>query len=146
MELQLVAPPGNATDKYWIYKQKQTIINQFFSFIPPSRLKLWQEGITGTLVDQVVQYRNHENARNGINLEKLAHQRNETALRAIARNKPYTAGLHVAAGRYLLVPEVVDDQVKRKSHAEEVQSERENRKIYADHTWRLQTRFMQLEH
>ena len=50
---------------------------------------------------------------------------------AIASNKRYTSGLHhVAAGRYLLGPEAVDDQLKRKKHAEEVQrSERENRKI-----------------
>ena len=42
------------------------------------------------------------------------------------------AGLHVAASRYLLVPEVVDDHLKRKRHAEEVQqSERENKKIDA---------------
>ena len=46
-------------------------------------------------------------------------------------NKRYTGGLHVAAGRYLLGPEVVDDQLKRKRHAEVVQSERENRKIDA---------------
>ena len=50
---------------------------------------------------------------------------------AIASNKRYTSGLHVAAGRYLLGPEVVDDQLKRKRDAEEVQSERENRKIDA---------------
>ena len=50
---------------------------------------------------------------------------------AIASNKRYTCGLHVAAGRYLLGPEVVDDQLKRKRHAEEVQSDRENKKIDA---------------
>jgi len=50
---------------------------------------------------------------------------------AIASNKRYTSGFHVAAGRYLLGPEVVDDQLNRKRYAEEVQSERENRKIDA---------------
>ena len=104
--------------------------NQPASSIPPSGLNLSQ-GITGTLVDQVVQYRNREDARNGINLDKLARQRKETVLMAIASNKRYTSGLHVAAGRYLLGPEVVDDQLKRKRHAEEVQSERENKKIDA---------------
>ena len=103
-----------------------------------------QSILTGTLVDQVIQYRNHEDARNGINLDKLARQRKETVLMAIASNKRYTSGLHhVAAGRYLLGPEVVDDQLKRKKHAEEVQrSERENRKIDM-RTWRLQTKVMQ---
>ena len=91
------------------------------------------QGITGTLVDHVIQYRNHEDARNGINLDKLARQQKEAAaLRAIARNIRYTAGLHVAAGRYFLFgPEVVDDQLKRKRQAEEVQSERVNKKIDA---------------
>ena len=90
--------------------------NQPVSSIPPSGLNLSQ-GITGTLVDQVIQYRNREDARNGINLDKLACQRKETLLMAIASNKRYKSGLHVAAGRYLLGPEVVDDQLKRKSHA-----------------------------
>ena len=101
------------------------------SFIPPSRLNLSQ-GITGTLVDHViVQYRNHEDARNGINLDKLARQQKETVLMAIARNKQYSSGLHVAAGRYLLGPEVVDVQLKRNRYAEELQSERDNKKIDA---------------
>ena len=50
----------------------------------------------------------------------------QTVLRAIA-----TSGLHVAAGQCLLGPEVVDDQLKSKRHAKEVQSELENRKIDA---------------
>ena len=61
-----------------IYKQKQTIINPPPSFISPSGLNLSQ-GITATLVDQVVQYPNRgEDARNGIDLDKLARQRKET--------------------------------------------------------------------
>ena len=47
--------------------------NQPTSSIPPSGLNLSQ-GITGTLIDQAVQYSNHEDARNGINLDKLASQ------------------------------------------------------------------------
>jgi hypothetical protein len=50
---------------------------------------------------------------------------------AIASNKRYTSGLHVAAGKYLFGPELIDDQLKRKRDAEELQSERENRKIDA---------------
>ena len=103
--------------------------NQPVSFIPPSGLNLSQ-GITGTLVNQIAQYRNYEESRNTINLDELlAHQRKETALRAIARNKQHTAGLHVvAAGRQLLVSEVVNDQRKRKRHAEDMKSEREKKK------------------
>ena len=61
----------------------------------------------------------------------LPANKKETALRAIASNKRYTAGLHVAAGRYLLGLEVVNDQLKRKRYTEEVQSEQENKKIDA---------------
>ena len=98
--------------------QSETNNNQPVSSIPPSGLNLSQ-GITATLVDQIVQYSNLEDARNGIHLDKLACQRKETALEAISSNKRYTAGLHVAAGRYLL-PEVFYDQLKKKRHAEEV--------------------------
>ena len=60
---------------------------------------------------------------------KLPRDKKETAIRTIASNKKYIAGLHVAAGRYLVGPEVVDDQLKRKSHVEEVQSKRDNKKV-----------------
>ena len=66
--------------------QTETNNYQPASSIAPSGLNLSQ-GITGTLFDQVVQYRNREDARNGINLDELARQRKETALRAIASNK-----------------------------------------------------------
>jgi hypothetical protein len=52
--------------------------------------------------------------------------------RAIASNKRYTAGLSISAGSYLLSFEVVHEQLKRKRHAEEVQSERENKKTDAE--------------
>jgi hypothetical protein len=88
------------------------------------------QGITGTLVDQlVVQYRNREDARNGINLDELARQRKEAALAKQGRLQ--AASLHVTAGRYLLGPEVVDVQLKRNRYAEELQSERDNKKIDA---------------
>ena len=45
--------------------------NQPASSITPSGINLSQ-GITGTHVDQVVQYYSCEDARNGINLDKLA--------------------------------------------------------------------------
>ena len=70
--------------------------------------------------------------RNGINLNELARQQKETAaLRAIASKKRGTAGFYAAAGRYFWGPEVVDDQLNRKRHAEGVQSEQEHKKIDA---------------
>ena len=63
-----------------------------FSIPPSGRINNEIQGITVTLVDQVVQYRNREDARNGINLDKLACQRKETVLMAIASNK---ATMHI---------------------------------------------------
>jgi hypothetical protein len=125
IEQQLVAPSGNSSNLQvaQICKTEAKNNQPVVSYIPPCLPNLSQ-GITETLVDQVIpQYRNHEDARNGINLDELACQRKETAQRAIASNKRYKAGLHVAAGRYLLGPEVINDQLKRKRHGEEVQNE-----------------------
>ena len=82
----------------------QTEANNYqpVSSIPPSGINLSQ-GINGALlVDQVVQYRHHEDARNRINLDKLASQQKETAPRAITSNKRYTASLYVATGRFII--------------------------------------------
>ena len=67
----------------------------------------------------------------------------KTALRAISNNKRDTAALHIAAGRYMLVLEVVHDQLKSKRHVEQVQKERENKRIDA-HT-ALANKVMQSE-
>ena len=56
--------------------QTETNNIQPASSITPSGLNS-RQGITGTLVDQVAQYRNREDARNGINLDEFAHQRKE---------------------------------------------------------------------
>ena len=57
----------------------------------------------------------------GINLDQMACQ---LALLAIAQNKRYMAGLHVAAGRFKLRTEALDDMTRRK----EEQSRRRVRK------------------
>ena len=57
----------------------------------------------------------------GINLDQMACQ---LALLAIAQNKRYMAGLHVAAGRFKLGTEALDDMTRRK----EEQSRRRVRK------------------
>ena len=67
-------------------QQAEANNNQPASSIPESGLNMSQ-CITATLVDQVVQYRNREDARNGIDLDKLARQQKEAVLRAIESNK-----------------------------------------------------------
>jgi hypothetical protein len=105
------------------------------STITPAGLNL-NRGIAGILLDKVIVYRNREDARNGINLDDLARQRKETALQAIAQNKRYTAGLHVAAGRFKLGTETLEDMTRRKRMAEERESEKSNKKLQDHNTLR----------
>ena len=61
----------------------------------------------------------------GINLDQMACQ---LALLAIAQNKRNMAGLHVAAGRFKLGTEALDDMTRMKRRAEEKESEKANKK------------------
>jgi len=86
----------------------QTELNAAISTITPAGLNL-NKGITGTLLDKVIEFRNKEDSRNGINLDQMGRQWKESALSAIAQNKRYTAELLVAAGRFKLGTEALDD-------------------------------------
>jgi len=105
----------------------QTELNAAISTITPAGLNL-KEGITGTLLDKVIEFRNKEDSRNGINLDQMGRQRKESALWALAQNKRYTAGLLVAAGRFKLGTEALDDITRMKRRAEEKESEKTNKK------------------
>ena len=76
-------------------------------------------GLAGTLVDTIVQTRIRDDARNGVNLEEKQQKRVQSTLNVISSRKRYTAGLHVAAGRYLLGPDVLTNVSDRKAEQEE---------------------------
>ena len=63
-----------------------TELNAAISTITPAGLNL-KEGITCTLLDKVIEFRNKEDSRNDINLDKMACQRKESALWPIAQNR-----------------------------------------------------------
>jgi len=56
----------------------QTELNAAISTITAAGLNL-KEGITGTLLDKVIEYRNKEDSWNGINLDQMACHRKESA-------------------------------------------------------------------
>ena len=87
------------------------------------------KGITSTLLDKVIEFRNREDSRNGINLDQMARHRKESALWAIVKNKRYTAGHHVAAGRFKAGTETMDNTTRMKRRAEEKESEKANKKV-----------------
>jgi hypothetical protein len=59
----------------------------------------------------------------------MGRQQKESALWAIAQNKRYKAGLLVAAGRFKLGMEALDDMTRMKRGAEEKESEKANKKV-----------------
>ena len=71
-----------------------------------------------------------EDSWNGINLEESRRKRKQTALDAIAAKKRYTAGLHVAAGRFLLGPEVLVSLQERKKQQDQQQCERQEKRVH----------------
>ena len=72
--------------------------------ITPDQLDL-QEGLSGTLTNQIVEYINREDVRNGKNdSAEPARKRKQTAKAAIDTHKRMTAGLHFAVGNTCLGP------------------------------------------
>ena len=69
------------------------------STVAPHQLNL-NNGLAGTLMEQIVEYHNHEAARNGENAEDHMHHQQATAREAIAQHKRYHAGMHVACGKF----------------------------------------------
>lgn len=95
---------------------------------PPSELNL-TEGLAGTLIDKILQTRNRSDARNGVNLEEQHRKQVQSALDAIKAGKRVTAGLHVAAGRFSLNGNLLDDISAKQTEREEKLCEKRNKKI-----------------
>jgi hypothetical protein len=64
-----------------------------------------------SVTDKIVKYINREATRNGENATEILRKRKETALAAIANGKHLTAGLHVAAGNFMIGQDVSIQQI-----------------------------------
>ena len=79
-------------------------------------------------MDSIVEVRNRDDARNGNNLQENRRKTKQTAQDAIDAMKRYSAGLHVASGRYLLGPQVLSAfQQKRDTKKNKRVSDRKKR-------------------
>ena len=97
--------------------------------VPAAELNLSQ-GLAGSLIDSILETRIRDDARNGVNREENRRKRVETALDVInAKKKRYSAGLHVSAQRYLLGPDVLDDQEARQQEQQNKTSEQLEKKL-----------------
>jgi len=72
------------------------------------------KGLSGTLIDEILETRARDDARNGINIEEIRRKRVETAKQIIgSKTKKYSSGLHVAAQQWMTGPDVLDDLEER---------------------------------
>ena len=88
------------------------------------------KGLSGTLINSIIETRAGDDARNGINLEENRRKRVETLKQLIAaKKKRYTAGLHVSAQRFITGPVVRDDMEEREQQQADVLSKRQEKKL-----------------
>jgi hypothetical protein len=100
---------SNGDNDNTILSSSETAVSASQSALVAEQLNLSQ-GLAGTLMTSLLEYKVRDDARNGINFEENMQKRVETARETIkARTKRYSAGQHVAAKRYMLGPEVLDD-------------------------------------
>jgi hypothetical protein len=87
----------------------ETGVSALQSVVVAEQLNL-SRGLAGTIMTSLLEYKVRDDARNGINFEENMLKRVETAQETIkSKSKRYSAGLHVAAQRFMLGPEVLDD-------------------------------------
>ena len=86
--------------------------------VPVKALNL-TEGFAGTIPERICNHYNREAARNGIDMDSIARQRQETAQAGIDSGRNYTAGLHFSAGHVAIGADVHEIQRNKKRQAEE---------------------------
>jgi hypothetical protein len=88
------------------------------------------EGVCGSLINTLLEKRDRDDARNGINHEEIRLKRIETSKQiVIDKKKRYTAGLHVSCQRYMVGPAVLDDLEEREQMQAAVISGRQEKKL-----------------
>jgi hypothetical protein len=88
------------------------------------------KGLAGSLIDEILETRARDDARNGVNLEENRRKRVETAKQIISeKKKKYSSGLHVAAQRWMTGPDVLDNLEEREQQQAAVLSHRQEKKL-----------------
>jgi hypothetical protein len=92
----------------------------------------FSQGLSGKLMDSILETRIREHARNGVNLEDNRRKRVQTAVDAInSKKKRYTAGLHASAGQFALGPDVLRNIQERRQQQDDKVSEQQERRLRA---------------
>jgi hypothetical protein len=92
------------------------------SNIGPEQLNLTQ-GISGSLTEKIVAFKNREAARSGANATEMIRRRRESAKEAIAQGRRITAGKFVSAGNYAIGPECLRNIQERQQMEEQKRNE-----------------------
>ena len=82
-------------------------------------------GISGMLTDSIVEHRNRESARNGVNATEQIRKRKATAQTAIDNHKKLSSGLLFTSGTCRLGPEMLDKAIESKQITTNVQTAKE---------------------
>ena len=82
--------------------------------------------LSGMLTFLIVEHRNHESARNGVNAtEQIQNKRKATAQTAIDNHKKLSSGLIFKSGTCRLIPEMLDKTIESKQITANVQTAEE---------------------
>jgi hypothetical protein len=92
----------------------------------------FSQGLSGKLMDSILETRIREDTRNGVNLEDKRRKRVQTVVDAInSKKKRYTAGLHASAGQFALGPDVLRNIQERRQQQDDKVSEQQERRLRA---------------
>jgi hypothetical protein len=96
--------------------------------VSPDLLNLSQ-GLSCTLINSIIESKTRSDARNGVNAEEIRLKRKESALESIRlRKKRYSAGGHVAAGRWKLGPDLLAEIRERENLRDEIESRKREKR------------------
>mgnify|MGYP000932824058 CR=1 FL=1 len=82
-------------------------------------------GLSGMLTDSIVEHRNRESARNGVNATEQIRKRKATAQTAIDNHKKLSSGLLFTSGTCRSGPEMIDKAIESKQITTNVQTAKE---------------------
>ncbi len=88
------------------------------------------EGVSGSLINTLLEKRDRDDARNGITAEEVRLKRIETSKQiVVSKKKRYTSGLHVSCQRFMVGPEFLDDLQEREQMQAAIVSGRQEKKL-----------------
>jgi hypothetical protein len=98
--------------------------------VPPADLLNLSQGLAGTLIDSIIETRNREDARNGVNVEENRRKRKEKALEdQRLKTRRFGSGHLYAEGQCAMGPDVLRRIEDRERLREEKKSQQQEKRL-----------------